>query len=102
MSRRALAWGLASGPATAALLLALRPAYVPLFTTDLAVRDLAWSLAVVLAASQLVGAVLYVLDGVLIGAGDLRYLALTQLAAVVVFLPPAWVVLATQAGAVAL
>ena len=55
-----------------------------------------------MAASQLVGAVLYVLDGVLIGAGDLRYLALTQLAAVVVFLPPAWVVLATQAGAVAL
>jgi Na+-driven multidrug efflux pump len=55
-------------------------------------------LAVVVAASQLVGAVLYVLDRVLIGAGDLRYLALTQLAAVVAFLPLAWVVLAIQAG----
>ena len=83
-SRRALAWGLGSGLAMAVLLLALRPAYVPIFTDDPAVRDLVWSLAVVVAATQPIGALLYVLDGILIGAGDLRYLAWTMLVALVV------------------
>ncbi|MGA9748465.1 MAG: MATE family efflux transporter [Nocardioides sp.] len=101
-SRRALAWGFGSGLATAALLLALRPVYVPLFTTDAAVRDLVWALAVVVAASQPVGALLYVLDGILIGAGDTRYLAGAMLVALVAFLPLAGAVLATEAGVVAL
>jgi putative MATE family efflux protein len=101
-SRRALAWGLGSGLALAGLLLALRPAYVPLFTDDPAVRDLVWSLVVVVAASQPIGALLYVLDGILIGAGDTRYLAWTMLVALVVFLPLAGAVLATEAGVLAL
>jgi len=101
-SRRALAWGLGSGLALAALLLVLRPAYVPLFTDDPAVRDLVWSLVVVVAASQPIGALLYVLDGILIGAGDTRYLAWTMLVALVVFLPLAGAVLVTEAGVLAL
>lgn len=101
-SRRALLWGFGSGLVMAVLLLALRPVYVPLFTTDEAVRDLVWSLAVVIAASQPIGAVLYVLDGILIGAGDTRYLAGAMLVALVTFLPLAGVVLATEAGVVAL
>jgi len=100
--RRALAWGLGSGLAMAVLLLALRPAYVPIFTTDHAVRDLVWSLAVVVAAGQPIGALLYVLDGILIGAGDGRYLAWTMLVALVVFLPLAGTVFATEAGILAL
>jgi len=101
-SRRALAWGLGSGLAMAVLLLALRPAYVPIFTTDTAVRDLVWSLVVVVAASQPIGALLYVLDGILIGAGDTRYLAWTMLFALVTFLPLASTVLVTEAGIIAL
>jgi putative MATE family efflux protein len=101
-SRRALAWGLGSGLAMAALLLVLRPAYVPIFTTDPAVRDLVWSLVVVVAASQPIGALLYVLDGILIGAGDTRYLAWTMLVALVVFVPLAGAVLVTEAGIIAL
>jgi putative MATE family efflux protein len=101
-SRRALAWGLGSGLAMAALLLVLRPAYVPIFTTDAAVRDLVWSLVVVVAASQPIGALLYVLDGILIGAGDTRYLAWTMLVALVVFVPLAGAVLVTDAGIIAL
>lgn len=101
-SRRALVWGFGSGLALAALLLALRPVYVPLFTTDAQVRDLVWSLAVVVAASQPIGALLYVLDGILIGAGDTRYLAGTMLVALVTFLPLAGAVLVTEAGVVAL
>jgi putative MATE family efflux protein len=102
VSRRALLWGFGSGLVMAVLLLALRPAYVPLFTTDEAVRDLVWSLTVVIAASQPIGALLYVLDGILIGAGDTRYLAGAMLVALVTFLPLAGVVLATEAGVVAL
>ena len=101
-SRRALAWGFGSGLAMAVLLLALRPVYVPLFTTDAEVRDLVRSLAVVVAASQPIGALLYVLDGILIGAGDTKYLAGTMLVALVTFLPLAGAVLVTGAGVVAL
>jgi putative MATE family efflux protein len=101
-SRRALAWGLGSGLAIAALVVALRPVYIPVFTNDLAVQELVWSLAVVVAASQPVGALLYVLDGILIGAGDLRYLAWTMLVALLVFIPLAAAVYVTEAGVVAL
>ena len=101
-SHRALVWGFGSGLAMAVLLLALRPVYVPLFTTDAEVRDLVRSLAVVVAASQPIGALLYVLDGILIGAGDTRYLAGTMLVALVTFLPLAGAVLVTGAGVVAL
>ena len=100
-SRRALAWGLGSGLAIAALVVALRPVYIPVFTNDLAVQELVWSLAVVVAASQPVGALLYVLDGILIGAGDLRYLAWTMLVALLVFIPLAAAVYVTEAGVVA-
>lgn len=101
-SRRALGWGLGSGLAMAMVLLALRPAYIPIFTDDPAVRDLVWSLAVVVAATQPIGALLYVLDGILIGAGDLRYLAWTMLVALVVFVPLAALVYVTEAGVVTL
>ncbi len=99
---RAIAWGLGTGLAVAGLLVALRAAYVPLFTADVAVQDLVWSLAVVVAATQPVGATVYVLDAVLIAAGDGRYLAWTMFAAFAVFLPLATLVLATDAGVVAL
>jgi putative MATE family efflux protein len=102
MSRRALAWGLGTGLAMAVLLVALRPAYIPIFTDDPAVRDLVWSLALVIAAGQPIGALLYVLDGILIGAGDTRYLAWTMLAALLTFLPLAGAVLVTDAGVVTL
>jgi Na+-driven multidrug efflux pump len=86
----------------AAVLVLLRPAYIPIFTEDPAVRDLVSSLVLVVAATQPPGALLYVLDGILIGAGDLRYLAWTMLAALLVFLPLAALVHLTGAGVVAL
>jgi Na+-driven multidrug efflux pump len=99
---RAIRWGFGVGLAFAALLVALRSAYVPLFTSDPAVQHLAWSLAVVVAATQPVGAAVYVLDAVLIAAEDGRYLAWTMLIAALTFLPLAGLVLATGAGVVAL
>ena len=99
---RAIAWGLGTGLALAGLLVLLRAAYIPLFTTDVVVQDLVWSLAVVVAATQPVGAAVYVLDAILIAAEDGRYLAWTMLAAFLVFIPLAALVLVKEAGVVAL
>jgi len=57
------------------------------------VTELLPATLVVLGASVPLGGVVFVLDGVLIGAGDARYLALTGLANVAVFVPLALAVL---------
>ena len=102
VARRAVLWGLASGLVLAVLLIVLRPIYIPLFTPDEAVQELVWSLAVVVAATQPVGAAVYILEAVLIAGDDGRYLAWSMLLAGLVFLPLAGAVLATGAGVVAL
>ena len=102
IARRSISWGFTLGLAVAALLVALRALYIPLFTTDVAVQDLVWSLVVVVAATQPVAAGVYILDAILIAAGDGGYLAWTMLVAVIVFLPLAGTVAVTDAGVVAL
>lgn len=102
IASRAIVWGLGTGMAAAVLLVLLRTVYIPIFTTDAAVQDLVWSLALVVAATQPVGAAVYVLDALLIASGDGRYLAWSMFLAFVVFLPLAGVVLARDAGIVAL
>jgi putative MATE family efflux protein len=102
IAKRAILWGLTMGLVAATLLVVLRAAYIPLFTTDAAVQDLVLSLALVVAATQPVGAAVYILDGILVAAGDGRYLAWSMLVAVLLFLPLAGVVLATEAGVVVL
>jgi Na+-driven multidrug efflux pump len=61
----------------------------PLFSNDAAVVHLTGQVLWVVAALQPLNAVVFVLDGVLIGAGDLRYLAGAMVGAFVVFLPAA-------------
>jgi Na+-driven multidrug efflux pump len=56
----------------------------------------------VVGALQPLNAAVFVLDGILIGAGDTGYLALAMLAAGAVYLPVALAVLATHHGLVAL
>ncbi|MDU0313108.1 MATE family efflux transporter [Phycicoccus sp. M110.8] len=102
IGHRAVAWGLASGVCLALLVVVLRPAFVPLFTRDPAVREIALTLVLVVAATQPVGAVLYVIEDVLIGAGDGGFLAWSSLVALAGFLPLAWLVLARREGVVAL
>jgi putative MATE family efflux protein len=86
-SRVAL-WGLGTGVLVAVLLLALRDVLLPLFTDDPAVLahgELVWWF---LAGIQPVAGVVFALDGVLMGAGDVAYLrTLTIGSAVVGFLP---------------
>jgi Na+-driven multidrug efflux pump len=57
------------------------------FTGDAEVAALVQPALLVLAIAQPVSAVVFVLDGVLIGAGDARYLALAGAANLVIFVP---------------
>ena len=68
-------YGLVSGFVTGLLLAASAWALGPLFTTDPVVHDLLVPVLLVAALAQPVAGVVFVLDGVLIGAGDGRYLA---------------------------
>ena len=87
-AHRVALWGLGTGVAVAAVLLALRGVLPPLFTDDPAVVDQALLVWWFLAAMQPLAGVVFALDGVLMGAGDVGYLrTLTIGSAVVGFLP---------------
>jgi putative MATE family efflux protein len=101
-TRRMMQWGLVSGVVLAVVIITLRAAFVPLFTEDADVRALLSSVLVVAALLQPVCGVVFALDGVLIGAGDGRYLALAGVLTLAAFLPLAVLVRVTDAGLVAL
>ena len=98
-SRRMLTWGVVVGVGLAVVLVASSWGLAPLFTNDSSVRALAVRLLWIVAAMQPLNAVVFVLDGVLIGAADVAYLAAAMgAAAVFVFLPAAAIVLRARAG----
>jgi MATE family, multidrug efflux pump len=99
-TRRMVEWGVGAGILLGVVLLALRAVFVPLFTEDPAVRELLGSVLVVAAVAQPVCGVVFALDGVLIGAGDGRYLALAGVITLACFTPLALLVLASDAGLV--
>jgi putative MATE family efflux protein len=85
---RVARWGLGTGVLVATVLLALRGALPPLFTDDPAVLAQAGLVWWFLAGMQPVAGLLFALDGVLMGAGDVGYLRTVTIGAVVVgFLP---------------
>ncbi|MGP4030594.1 MATE family efflux transporter [Pseudarthrobacter sp. 1C304] len=80
-------WGVGFGVLTGALLAVVAPWAGLLFTSDGDVQA-ALTLALwVLAAGQPLAGYVFVLDGVLIGAGDARYLAIAGVANLVVYIP---------------
>ena len=87
ITRRMVQWGVLSGVVTGVLLAAVAPLLGGLFTTDPSVRDLLWPVLLVAAVFQPVAGVVFVLDGVLIGAGDGRYLAWGGIVVLAVFAP---------------
>ncbi len=95
-TRRAVGWGAAYGTIFSALLLALRPVLPGLFGVAPAVRDLLLAVLLVVIVQQPLAGVVFVLDGVLIGAGDQDYLAFAGVAALAVF--GAAVAVTTTAG----
>ncbi|MFF5450771.1 MATE family efflux transporter [Streptomyces sp. NPDC012950] len=87
--RRMVQWGVVSGVVLGALLVLARPLFIPLFTGDTAVQDTLLPALLVVAVSQPIAGVVFVLDGVLMGAGDGPYLAWAMLLTLAVFAPVA-------------
>ncbi|MET9957968.1 MATE family efflux transporter [Streptomyces sp. NPDC006326] len=90
--RRMVQWGIVCGVLLGTLVVAARPLFIPLFTSDQAVVDALLPALLVVAVAQPVAGVVFVLDGVLMGAGDGRYLAWAMLVTLAVFTPAALLV----------
>ncbi len=100
MTRRMVGWGVVAGLVFGLVVWATRPLYVGLFSPDPDVQALVGGVLLVVAVVTPVAGVVYVLDGVLIGAGDSRYLALAGLVALVAYVPLALLVGERGAGLV--
>ncbi|MEV8552404.1 MATE family efflux transporter [Streptomyces glaucescens] len=90
--RRMVQWGVAVGVLLGLLVIVSRPLFLPLFTGDPAVKDAALPALLVVALSQPISGVVFVLDGVLMGAGDGPYLAWAMVVTLAVFTPVALLV----------
>ncbi|MBO0838893.1 MAG: MATE family efflux transporter, partial [Actinobacteria bacterium] len=101
-TQRVIAWGAAYGAIFSVLLLVLRPVLPSLFGVTPQVRGLLLAVLLVVIVQQPVAGVVFVLDGVLIGAGDQDYLAVAGLVTLAVFGASAALVVSASAGLVAL
>jgi putative MATE family efflux protein len=99
---RMIGWGAVYGTAFSMVLIAARPFLPGLFALAPDVRALVLAVLLVVAVQQPVAGVVFVLDGVLIGAGDQDYLAVAGLAAAAVFGLAAAAVVLSHSGLVAL
>ncbi|MFJ6130491.1 MATE family efflux transporter [Streptomyces griseoviridis] len=100
--RRMVQWGTAVGVVLGLLVVATRPAFLAMFTGDQIVKDAALPALVIVALAQPVCGIVYVLDGVLMGAGDGPYLAWAMLLTLAAFTPVALLVPAFGGGLTAL
>ncbi|MEW2614800.1 MATE family efflux transporter [Streptomyces sp. NPDC047880] len=100
--RRMVEWGIAVGVVLGALVILTRPAFLPLFTSDPAVKDVALPALIIVALSQPISGIVFVLDGILMGAGDGPYLAWAMLLTLAVFTPAALLVPVLGGGLTAL
>ncbi|MFJ6076607.1 MATE family efflux transporter [Streptomyces sp. NPDC093065] len=100
--RRMVEWGIAVGIVLGLLVVLSRPVFLPLFTGDSMVKDTALPALVIVAVAQPICGVVYVLDGVLMGAGDGPYLAWAMLLTLAVFTPAALLVPTLGGGLTAL
>jgi putative MATE family efflux protein len=86
-ARRMIEWSLGAGLVIGGVLLALIDVVPRAFTTDAAVIDRAHAMWPLFCALWPLAAVVFALDGILIGAGDTRYLAGAMVGAAAVFVP---------------
>ncbi|HEY3952867.1 MAG TPA: MATE family efflux transporter [Streptosporangiaceae bacterium] len=99
---RMIGWGVLYGIGFGLLILLLRPVLPGLFAAAPGVRSLLLAVLLIVAAQQPVAGVVFVLDGVLIGAGDQNYLAVAGVLTLAVFVPAATLVVVLHGGLVAL
>jgi Na+-driven multidrug efflux pump len=97
-TRRMVRWGLWFGVVVGFVVLVTSPWLPRAFTGDPDVWEAALGALIVLALTQPVSGVAFVLDGVLIGAGDGRYLAWAGLVTLAVYAPLAGLVWVLDLG----
>ncbi|MEU1178792.1 MATE family efflux transporter [Streptomyces sp. NPDC005820] len=100
--RRMVQWGIAAGLVLGLLVILARPVFLPLFTSDAGVKDAALPALLLVALSQPVSGIVFVLDGVLMGAGDGPYLAWAMVLTLAVFTPAALLIPVLGGGLTAL
>ena len=89
-TRRTMQWGVAVGILLGLVVLATRQLFIPLFTDDHAVRHLLSQVLLLEVLFLPIAAPVFVLDGILIGAGDGRYLAWAGAATTAAYLAAAF------------
>jgi putative MATE family efflux protein len=89
LARRMLGWGVVTGVGAGAVLAATSPLVAIAFTGDPAVRHALAPVLLVIAVIQPLSGVVFVLDGLLIGAGDGRYLAWAGVVTLAIYTPVA-------------
>jgi putative MATE family efflux protein len=87
LTRTMIRWGVGFGVVTGVLLALAAPWAGALFTSDAGVQSVLTSALWILAAGQPIAGYVFVLDGVLIGAGDAKYLALAGVVNLGVYVP---------------
>lgn len=98
LTRRMITWGIATG-GIAAVILIVTARWLPhLFTSDVEVQRALVPALLVVAVIQPLSGVVFVLDGVLIGAGDGSYLAKAGLVVLAAYVPMALAVGWTDAS----
>jgi len=97
---RMLTWGWRCGVLAAVLVAALSPWLARAFSDDAAVHAASVGALLVAAAVQPVSGIVFVLDGVLIGAGDGRYLAYAGVITLLAYAPLAALVWVLDGGLV--
>jgi len=99
---RLTAWGVGLGFVAGLALLAARPWIPTLFTNDAALIDKTLPLLLLLALMQPIAGAAFTLDGILIGAGDMRFLAWAMVGATLCFASMVWFVTSINGGVLAL
>lgn len=92
---RTVAWGAWFGVIVGGLIAASSGVLGIVFTGDAEIARLVQPALLVLAIAQPIAGVVFVLDGVLMGANDARYLAIAGGLNLVPFLPALWIIAAT-------
>ena len=87
VAKRCLTWGIGAGIALGAVIVATSGVLPYVFSSDQEVLRLLPAALVVVGLTAPLGGLVFVLDGVLIGAGDGRYLALSGLVNLAVLAP---------------
>jgi Na+-driven multidrug efflux pump len=106
---RVIGWSIAAGAVFATALAALSGVLPGLFTDDALVRERAGEIWWIFVAMMPANGAVFALDGILIGAGDTRFLMWAMLAAAAVYVPVAllalhegWGIVGVWAGLAAL